>query len=355
MEVYILNDNFEMLHLVDSFTSFIWTDRYNKAGDFEIYMPTSSENLDKFTPNYYIWDKDSEHLMIIEDIKTKADVESGNNLTVTGRSLESILDRRVIWNKTEFTNNASLQDAFEQLIEENIIGTHNGSAIAGFVQERKISNFIFEKSTDTAITSLTLEAQYNGENLYDVITKVCEEKKIGFKITLNDSNQFVFKLYVGVDRSYSQSTNPYVVFSPNFENIINSEYTESLSTYKNVALVVGEGDDPKKVSSGDTTVTGLNRREIYLQDSNLKAENTDDQYKEKGIEELKNYKIDKIFEGEVETSGIFKYQRDYFIGDILELEDEYGRQSRTRVVEFIRNQDDSGYKAYPSFEVVGDD
>ena len=355
MEAYILNENFEMLYLVDSFTSFIWTDRYYKAGDFEIFMPTSSENLNRFTPNYYIWDRDSEHLMIIEDIKTNADVEAGNNLTVTGRSLESILERRVVWNKTEFTNNASLQDAFQQLIEENIIGTHNGSAISGFISERKINNFIFEKSTDSSITSLTLEAQYDGENLYDIITKVCEDKKIGFKITLNNSNQFVFKLYAGEDRSYAQSANPYVVFSPNFENIINSEYTESMSTYKNVALVVGEGEEPKKVSAGDTTAIGLNRRELYLQDSNLKEENTDDQYKEKGVEELKNYKISKVFEGEVETSNIFIYQRDYFIGDILELEDEYGRQSRTRVVEFVRNQDDSGYKAYPSFEVVDDD
>ena len=61
-----------------------------------------------------------------------------------------------------------------------------------------------------------------------------------------------------------------------------------------------------------------------------------------------------MFEGEVETSKIFIYQQDYYIGDILELEDEYGRQARTRVVEFIRNQDDGGYKAYPSFEVISD-
>lgn len=353
MEVYILNENFEMVYLIDSYTSLIWTDRYYKAGDFELYLPTSSENLAKFTPDYYLWNKDSEHLMIIEDIKTNADVESGNNLTVTGRSLESILDRRIVWNKTEI-NNTSLQDAFEKLIDENIIGTHNGSSVSGFVPERKINNFKFERSTDPAITTLTLEAQYDGENLYDIITKVCEDKKIGFKITLNSNNQFVFKLYAGTDRSYSQSTNPYVVFSPNFENIINSEYTETKSTYKNVVLVVGQGDEPKKVAAGELVVSGLGRRETYLQESNLDSNNTDNQYKEKGTEELKNHKIEKVFEGEVETSKIFIYQTDYYIGDILELEDEYGRQSRTRVIEFIRNQDDSGFKAYPSFEVVDD-
>ena len=353
MEVYILNRNFETMSMIDSYTSLIWTDRYYKAGDFEIYMPTSTENLAKFVPDYYLWNKDSEHLMIIEDIKTTSDIESGNNLTVTGRSLESILERRIVWNNTEFTN-TSLQDAFQKLIEDNIIGTHNGAAISGFIPERKINNFIFEPSTDPAITTLTLEAQYEGDNLYEIITKVCEDKKIGFKITLNENEEFVFKLYTGTDRSYSQSTNSFVVFSPNFENIVNSEYTENKSVYRNVALVVGEGETPKRIAAGETLIPGLDRREIYYQDSNLKSNNTDAQYQEKGVEELKNYKTEKVFEGEVETSKIFIYQQDYFIGDILELEDEYGRQARTRVVEFIRNQDDSGYKAYPSFEVISD-
>lgn len=354
MEVYVLNRNFETVAMIDSYTSLIWTDRYYKAGDFEIYMPTSTENLAIFTPDYYLWNKDSEHLMIIEDIKTTSDIDSGNNLTVTGRSLESILERRIVWNKTEFAANSSLQNAFQKLIEESIIGVRNGSPISGFIAERKIDNFIFEASTDPAITTLTLEAQYDGDNLYEILTKVCEEKHIGFKITLNSDNQFVFKFYTGVDRSYKQNTNPFVVFSPNFENIINSEYRENKSVYKNVMLVVGDGDTPKRVAAGETLVPGLDRREAYIQESNLKTNNTDNQYREKGIEELKNYKIEKVFEGEVETSKIFIYQQDYFIGDILELEDEYGRQSRTRVIEFIRNQDNNGYKAYPSFEVMDD-
>ena len=355
MEVYVLNTNFEQIAFVDSYTSFIWTDRYYKAGDFELYMPTSREKLNIFKPDYYLWDKDSEHMMIIEDIRTNSDIEEGNNLTITGRSLESILDRRIIWNQTELTG--SFQNGIKKLINDNITSSASDSS-------RRISNFIFSASSDSAITTLTIdEAQYDGDNLYDVICKLCEEKKVGFKVTLNSSNQFVFTLYVGADRSYSQSANPFVVFSPNFENIINSEYKENKSPSKNVVLVAGEGEGnerKKATATSGSNYTGINRREMYLA-SNLSTNNGEisdsvytKQLKEKGVEELKKYKIERIFEGEVETSKIFVYKEDYYMGDILELEDEYGRQSRTRVIEFIRNQDDSGYKAYPTFEVVDD-
>ena len=351
MEIYILNKRFEMVSIVDSYTSLIWTDRYYKAGDFEIYIPTSRENLDKFVPDYYLWDRDSDHMMIIENIKTTSDIDEGNNLTVSGRSLESILERRIVWNQTEISG--SFQNCIKRLINENVISPASS--------KRAISNFIFVDSIDPAITTLTIDAaQYDGENLYDIICKLCEDKKVGFKITLNSSNKFEFRLYVGADRSYSQNTNPFIVFSPQFENIINSEYRESKSVFRNVALVAGEGEgtERKKAEAGDVNLTDLDRREVFIS-SDLSTNNGEisdsvyiNQLKEKGVEELKNHKTEKIFEGEVETSKIFIYKRDYFMGDILELEDEYGRQSRTRVIEFIRNQDNNGFKAYPSFEVV---
>lgn len=354
MEIYVLNKNFETVAIVDSYTSLIWTDRYYQAGDFELYLPTSINALNTFIPDYYLWNKDSEHLMVIEDLKTTSDLEEGNNLTVTGRSLESILDRRIIWSQTNITG--SLHDAIKNILTNNIISPE--------IQERTIPNFIFEDSDDEYILGLELEAQYDGDNIYEIITKLCEDKKIGFKITLNDSNQFVFKLYRGTDRSYSQDTESFIVFSPYFENIVNSEYREVKSESKNVILVAGEGEgtSQKKASAGDLEATSLDRREIYFSGGNQSSNGqtiSGDKYtaylKEQGVEELKKHKIEKVIEGEVETSKIFIYGIDYFMGDVVEIEDEYDRHSRTRIIEFIMNQDDDGYKAYPSFEVVDED
>lgn len=236
MEVFILDTEYKAVAIIDFFESIIWTDRYQKAGDFEIYAPVTSEILSYIKHDYYLWNNDSEHQMIVESMQIDADSETGNHLTVRGRSLESILDRRIIWTQTILSGN--FQNEVKRLITENIIEPTDTN--------RAISNFVFRDSEDERITELELTSvQYTGDTLYDVIVALCTVFDIGFKITLEEiENQycFVFQLYKGIDRSYDQTENPYVIFSPNFENIINSNYFENKETYKTVTLVAGEGE-----------------------------------------------------------------------------------------------------------------
>ena len=81
---------------------------------------------------------------------------------------------------------------------------------------------------------------------------------------MNDKKQFVFKLYAGADRTYAQTENPYVVFSPKFENIANSNYLESKKEYKNVALVAGEGEGAERKTTSVGEGSGLERRELFV-------------------------------------------------------------------------------------------
>ena len=220
MDLVVLNRELDAISVIDIYESFIWTDRYYRYGDFELYTAMQNNILDIIKKDFFLQSSDSDHIMIIEDWIIKSDIENGNHITVTGRSLESILTRRIIWGQKTISGN--LQNGIKTLLNENIISPSDS--------KRKISNFIFEESTDPVITKLTINAQFTGDNLYDAIQKICEERGIGFKITLNDNKQFVFKLYAGVDRSYEQTLVPYVIFSPNFDNIINSNYMEKYYT-----------------------------------------------------------------------------------------------------------------------------
>ena len=105
MELLVLNTDFESIAVIDTYESMIWTDRYNSYGDFEIFFAMDTQLLQYLKEDYYLWLKDSEHCMIIEDIKINADTEEGNHLIVTGRSLESILERRIIWGQRIFNRN----------------------------------------------------------------------------------------------------------------------------------------------------------------------------------------------------------------------------------------------------------
>ncbi len=73
MEAIVMNTNFESVGLIDTFNSFIWTDRYSSYGDFEIYTLPSAELLEMCQDDYYVWNIKTDHVMIIEERKIVAD------------------------------------------------------------------------------------------------------------------------------------------------------------------------------------------------------------------------------------------------------------------------------------------
>lgn len=366
MEVLILNTDFTAVGIIDSYISLIWTDRYNESGDFELLLPMDSPISSLIREDYYLLMNESEHVMIVEDIYITTDVEDGSRLKVTGHSLEQILDRRVVWNKTVFKKTYKsdgitvdtvplLQNGIKQLLTENIISPG--------IAARKIPNFIFEESTNEIITGLTIEAQYRGESIYEIIKSLCIENQIGFKITLNDKNQFVFKLYAGVDRTYDQLANPYVVFSPSNDNLFNSSYCRTKSSFKNVALVIGEQSEDESQAAYQQPVVvgnalGIDRREIFTDAGDISTTDGDtsllpSQYsallKQRGIDTLIANLEYEAFEGEVEVTQMYKYGEDFYMGDYVQLEDEYGHQGQAYISEYIISQDVSGISMYPTF------
>ena len=267
--------------------------------------------------------------------------------------MESILDRRIVWGQKEI--NGNLQDGVKTLLDEAIISPSDTN--------RKIDNFIFETSTDSKITELTIDTQYMGEDLYSVIKSLCETNEIGFKIVLNASNQFVFSLYSGADRSYNQSTNPYVVFSPNFDNIINSNYFTSNANYKNVSFVAGEGEGVNRITTSIGSASGLNRRELFTDASNTSSDSDEatlsqaeylELLKTKGTEDLAAHTESTAFEGEVDATQMFKYGEDFFIGDIVQVADAYGNEGSAYISELIISQSDEGISICPTFTKVKD-
>lgn len=348
LDLLVLDENYQSIAIFDVFDSLIWVDRYNEYGDFEIFIPVSEEVLSYLQKDYYVYFKESEHLMIIEDIKIVSDIEEGNYLIVTGRSLESILDRRIIWEQTVLTGN--FQNGIQSLL--------NSSIINPTITDRKISNFIFEASTDLAITSLEFDVQINrGLNLYEVIRDLCVERNIGFKIILNDNNQFVFSLYAGEDRSYEQSVNPYVVFSQGFDNLVEANYSESKRLHKNVTLVAGEGDEMDRKSTIVGVQQGLARREMYSNASEISQSNqgvtmTDAEYVlqliQRGKVDLSKAIVHKDIDCKIDnTSPMFEYKDDYFMGDLVQINVGYGIETRARVVEMMYSVSHEGVESYP--------
>lgn len=367
MDINVLDTKFDTQAVVDTYTSFIWTDRYRECGDFELYVPASKEMSNILVKDRYLSIASSDRTMIIEETGIKTNYMNGDWLIVTGRSLESILARRIIMQKTVLTG--SFQDGIQKLLNENIISPTDS--------KRKISNFTFTASTDPTITALTIDASYFGDNLYDVIVSQCAEKDVGFKIILTPDNKFNFTLYAGTDYSYDQTSKPWVVFSPDYDNLIGSDYKSSNVSLRTAVLASYERSSDEAVYTNivEGEETGLARREGYVSASIESWENPNPEYDEDGNEiedptaEMQYYtdqlestakealseaQVTTAFSGEVDNSVQFTYGDDYVLGDIVQVANEYGMQHTSRVSEVMFSSSENGERAIPTFTVKDD-
>lgn len=345
---YILNKDFQKVDLIDDFVSFIWTKRYNKTGDFELYVPATAEAFNSLKEDNYVYREDDDALCIIEKVELATDVENGDYITATGRSIESILSRRIIWQQTNY--NGLAENFIYKILNENVISPK--------IENRKIANFFIK---DIKNFKEKISIQTTGENLLELIEEICTQFNFGFKLTVsnfkNEKNAFVFELYKGKNHT-SGGEKPFVVFSPSFDNLFTSEYVFDKEPFKNFALVAGEGEGTARKSMGvGEDVSGIERREMYVDARDISSngeEISESEYVsmllQRGEEKLSKAQFNEAFSGEVETTQLYKYKKDYNLGDIVEIRNEYGMIATPRIVEIIECEDQNGYTCVPTFE-----
>lgn len=358
MDIRVLGTDFVAIDILEGVDSILWTDRYGSAGEFEIYTKYDPYFLSLLQENRYLTCSDSDRTMVIESINIKSDPEDGDKLIVKGRSLESILDRRIIFEHFQATE-IEVYEAIRIAVEANVLYS--------IYPERNFPGFVYTTPTDPLITTPTTSLNYHGDNLYDVVTSLCNKIDIGFKIVLDSLNHFVFSLYVGDDRSYDQITNQRIIFSPEMDNLKKSDYFKSRRYKKNYILVIGQpfgGWIDRGQAWTPDVGTGLNRLETSLDgsyvprtyigtDTEIPVEEYQAQLDALGLNELLlNYQELAIFDGQVDLSNSYKYQTDFFLGDIIQLVDAYGHSSRVRISEITLSESVSGYAVYPTLKSI---
>ena len=90
--------------ICDTFTSLIWDVEYYECGVFEVYIGASPESVRIFRRGRVVGrSDDTKNYGIIEQVKLETDAENGDYLTVKGRFLMSLLERRIIYPTMTFT------------------------------------------------------------------------------------------------------------------------------------------------------------------------------------------------------------------------------------------------------------
>lgn len=355
MNVYVLDNNFEVVAVIDNYISLIWTQRYSKRGDFEIMVKASKEMVSLLQVGTYLTrDRDVDtanpdifrSVMIVQNISIETDVENGDNLIVSGYDLKDLVHRRVVKSQRIYTN-IHVGLIITSLVNSNLVSTDT---------ERVIPHF---NTVNPTVGGIYTTLQVTGENVGDYIEDLMDKYGLGYEVYVN-AGEMYFNLIAGTDRSMEQSTNQYVIFSESFDNLLSSNYQNDYRDYANAAYVAGEGEGRERRIKKIGSATGIDRYELWVDARDISSnegEVSETDYnamlEARGEENLAEHSVTTYFEGNVNDTVNYKLGVDYTLGDVVQVVTDYGISLPARITEIIESDDTEGEQMIPTFEYKG--
>lgn len=437
MYLAVLDESMILQHICEDYKSIIWTERFHGFGDFKLTVPGTLENLQIYQLDYYLYTKGTNKLMIIEQIELNTEYSKQSLLTVSGRSLESILDRRVmhpypIWEGTIlckeertrgkvkdvikhysnllFKQRDSLDTSHERhvkgfgwySVDELPGGIRRGRPVSsmdigdirvsteGVVRDMSIRNPNWGRYMDYTKDPYSMEGSW-----YKLVQELTDLTMSGWAIEYDGEDPYYWYGYTynGVNRTFNQGERPPVVFSPKYDNLSKATYFKSkvgtrtkifsgavkFEIPTQLALdgeYLGASASNNAMQNNSITVgtPGLGLREGYFKSPSVEHTNgmMQDTTGAKGVlpndpksihrqiheqcnTELWRHMPLEMFSGEAAQQSMYTYNEDFFLGDFVQIQNEFGQQDIARITEYIRTSSDSeGDVFYPTFESLSD-
>ena len=351
--------------ICDSYSSLLWDIEFYQCGCFEVYIAASPQNVSIFQRGRIVArSDDAQHFGVIESLQLETDAEKGDYLTVTGRFLACLLERRIIY--PTITSNGSYEDIVRKVLSRNVIsaGIRN---LPGFSMGT-VSGDCWQK---------TARMQVSYDNILEWLYSLCETIGGSANVRL-DGNALKCDLFSGTDRSLLQDDNPHIVFSDAYNNLLSFSYAADDAVQKNFAYVLGcgEGNARKRTTfCSGAEPTYLDRYEVYVDERNTTQEEdvTDAEYleilKSSGAEHLVQPNLHSCILRELldttfaqpktalesaiaAFSTQYQYNKDYFVGDYVTVEQRrFGLiQPRIQLIGMVESFDQNGRSLTPTFK-----
>lgn len=359
MDLYILDDLFRRIDIVDRFESLIWTERFALQGDFQFSIHSTPANRALFPEGTLLGLNESKRVMIVETIEDKSTDQE--MLKISGRSLEAILEDRIArdtLSSLEFVPRWPIVGTPGEIIRK----VFRSICIVGALDKRDIIPFIKEGSIFTPDTILepkdSVYLELEPDTLYATIRDLCAAYGLGFALVRNeDKSELYFTVYAGSDRTSVQRNFAPVIFSPELDTLANVSELVSMASYKNVAYVYSPSGVAVVYAPGaDPSAAGFKRRVLLVKVDTVTP--TDDEegltieeiLQKRGYDALLEHRRVSAFDGEIPKSG-YKYGIDYNLGDVVEMRTRSGDTNYMRVTEQIFVSDAEGDRSYPTLAI----
>lgn len=392
MDLIRLDDSdFYSSDLIENYDSLIWTERYSTPSEFQLTSYATQATKRALPLGAKVSLRDSRQVMMVEKNLITVD-DSGHKVSkVSGRCVEAFAEQRVIQGLSGQTwampKQYSSVGAVEVILYNIFCNDTGNDFIRGFGTQPEESVLPGVKISEHTNPGQELKLWYTeAGNAYAKILEILDHDDLGLRslrpntpsatvITAiswedatitrtakTDVTSLLLDVYEGVNRTQGQSDRNAVIFYYDQGNIANPGYLFTNVNKKNVGYwttPIADGFVGKRDSDDPSTHTGWDRREMLLDFGDKLGTNDGGTTVSKITKsasqksQLKVKKRDKTlyFDGELAPVVPQKYNTDYNLGDQVTLIAEYDVNVNTRIIEYIRTQDQSGETGYPTLAI----
>lgn len=373
MDLYTLDASFQPLDAIDTFESVVWTERYSAAGDVSLVVPATPNMISQLANGVFLGLAGTKEAMFIEN----QSIDKGL-MTVTGKTILNFLNERVVrtiwsqevrvWNMVDTAGQIMATLVYYMCINGDVsppVGYLTTAYDDGI--ERSLNEIPNLSLGDIDVSGPAVAVTVQFAPIYDQIKTIAETAKLGMSIYIDNVNSLKFRVYRGLDRTSGQTDRPMVKFSSALDTLINVKELYSIAGYKTVCYALAPQFPGgytihaanKAYVPGAEAYVGFARRVLMIFVEDLTNTNWSGTLAElnaildqRARDGLANNNYSKLVDGEVVPQSEFKYGIDYGLGDIIELEGQSGLTQNARVTEYIRSQDATGERGYPTLSVV---
>ena len=350
MDIYVFDSDYKKLGILQSPLSVSYIEKFKAKGEFSVSIALSNFNSKLIRKdNYLLFDKAAGVAGVIDKWLKDTNENEAPKITITGGLCDTFLYRRIIWG--QYIKSGSSVDIVEDLVRTQVVAPSD--------PKRAIADIEIVSTLESRGNSI--QYQNTGGVVGEAVADICSSDGFGFAMRFDaKAKKMTFQVVKGTDRTKGQKEVAPCIFSQQYENILSSNYEENYSTYKNVALVAGEGEGQQRkyATAGDNEVSGKQRCEVFVDARDLQSTDGDvaipaEEYEamldQRGKEQLDTLRPVVNFDCTVNTEGNVKYGVDFFLGDKVTIEDSDFGELDAEISEVEVAYDSSGKSLYITF------
>lgn len=335
--IRIIDPEFHLLGEIDDYESLIFTKRYDTFGEFQLTINKDKKNTAMLKRGCIIFiDNTRAGIIDHRGPYREANGGGGETLNLMGYTLERLLNYRVTepppgedtW---RMTNPA--ETVIKALINYNLGPGANKP-------ERIIPEVIIAPDQQRGVEA-TWETEYRP--LDEDVQKLCRQTGLGIITYLDFSRRkIIVDTIEGRDLTVGQRIYPPVIFSTEFDNLMEQQLTDSTMDYRSTALVCSKGEGKNRcyiTLHGE--LTGLDRREVFVNARDV-VQSDVDKLSERGDEALAAAAPIFTLDGKINPRNTMLYGKDYALGDIVTMRHDE-TVLHTRITEVTETWDENGY------------